>query len=469
MGQNCSECSNVDNEITLESRQVTEPVSYRYFTKSEAQYALNNTAEELKNRKEREKRFTFEFDDGSKYIGEWVGNKRDGYGVMEWKDGTKYEGFWKNNKANGQGRFLHIDGDYYEGQFVNNLCSGYGIYQYSNGHRYEGDWKEDKFEGLGKEFWPDGSYYIGSYVNGEKNGKGKYIWADGNSYDGDWCNNKMNGFGIYKWNNGCIYKGEWLDNNMHGQGEYLWPDGKKYCGNYENDKKNGFENMKDNGLMANSMERAQFMNRMAIIRKGNGEKGSQLTIWKYILFLNGNEYHNQSWQGVDAYKKTRVQRNVGRKVTSTNLYLKLLIKLYKFLARRTDSNFNATVLRRLQQTRTARYPISVSRLVKQINTAKDKTRTLVVVGTVTDDVRLLTVPKIKVFTETARKRILAAGGKTLTFDQLAQQNPTGTGTILLRGPRVREELKHFGRAAGLPGSHAKPYVSHTARRGKGAR
>ncbi|CAD8205947.1 unnamed protein product [Paramecium octaurelia] len=177
--------------------------------------------------------------------------------------------------------------------------------------------------------------------------------------------------------------------------------------------------------------------------------------------------------GVDAYKKTRVQRNVQRKVTSTNLYLKLLIKLYKFLARRTDSNFNATVLRRLQQTRTARYPISVSRLVKQINTAKDKTRTLVVVGTVTDDVRLLTVPKINVcalrFTETARKRILAAGGKVLTFDQLAQQNPTGTGTILLRGPRVREELKHFGRASGLPGSHAKPYVSHTARRGKGAR
>ncbi|CAD8175809.1 unnamed protein product [Paramecium pentaurelia] len=177
--------------------------------------------------------------------------------------------------------------------------------------------------------------------------------------------------------------------------------------------------------------------------------------------------------GLDAYKKTRVQRNVVRKVTSTNLYLKLLIKLYKFLARRTDSNFNSTILRRLQSTRTARYPISVSRLVKQINTAKDKTRILVVVGTVTDDIRLLNVPKINVcalrFTETARKRILAAGGKVLTFDQLAQQNPTGTGTILLRGPRIREALKHFGRAAGLPGSHAKPYVSNTAKKGRGSR
>jgi large subunit ribosomal protein L18e len=45
----------------------------------------------------------------------------------------------------------------------------------------------------------------------------------------------------------------------------------------------------------------------------------------------------------------------------------------------------------------------------------------------------------------------------------------GTGTILLRGPRVREALKHFGRAAGLPGSHAKPYVSHKAKKGRGAR
>lgn len=39
----------------------------------------------MKGKKEREKRFLFEFNDGSKYIGEWIGNKRDGYGVMEWK------------------------------------------------------------------------------------------------------------------------------------------------------------------------------------------------------------------------------------------------------------------------------------------------------------------------------------------------------------------------------------------------
>lgn len=84
---------------------------------------------------------------------------------------------------------------------------------------------------------------------------------------------------------------------------------------------------------------------------------------------------------------------------------------------------------------------------------------MVVVATVVDDKRLLDLPKLTVcalkFTESARKRILAAGGSVLTFDQLAQKAPTGTNTFLMRGARSREALKHFGRAPGLPGSHTK--------------
>ena len=33
---------------------------------------------------------------------------------------------------------------------------------------------------------------------------------------------------------------------------------------------------------------------------------------------------------------------------------------------------------------------------------------------------------------------------------------SGTNTLLLRGNKDREAIKHFG-AAGLPGSHVKPY------------
>jgi large subunit ribosomal protein L18e len=90
---------------------------------------------------------------------------------------------------------------------------------------------------------------------------------------------------------------------------------------------------------------------------------------------------------------------------------------------------------------------------------KKDNKIAVVVGTVTDDKRMLKVPKLSVcalrFTDAARARILKAGGQALTFDQLALQRPTGANTVLLRGPKnAREAVKHFG-AAGVPNSSAK--------------
>merc|ERR1712144_121638 len=77
---------------------------------------------------------------------------------------------------------------------------------------------------------------------------------------------------------------------------------------------------------------------------------------------------------------------------SDNPYLKLLHKLFSFLARRTDSKFNQTVLRRLRMSKTNRPPISLSKICA-------------VVGAVTDDTRLYEVPTMTVcalrFTSTA--------------------------------------------------------------------
>ena len=101
-------------------------------------------------------------------------------------------------------------------------------------------------------------------------------------------------------------------------------------------------------------------------------------------------------------------------------------------------------------------------------------KTAVLVGKVTDDVRLADCPPgLKVCalgcTETARERITAAGGEVMTFDQLALAAPTGTGTVLLRGPKShREAVRHFG-AAGTPGGHAKPYVRSEGRKFEKAR
>ena len=115
---------------------------------------------------------------------------------------------------------------------------------------------------------------------------------------------------------------------------------------------------------------------------------------------------------------------------------------------RTESSFNKVILRRLFMSRINRPPVSISRIVGNTS-EKSNNKTVVVIGTVTDDNRLLTVPKLSVaalrFTATARARILAAGGEVLTLDQLALRAPTGSNTLLLRGPKnAREAVKHFG-------------------------
>ena len=59
-----------------------------------------------------------------------------------------------------------------------------------------------------------------------------------------------------------------------------------------------------------------------------------------------------------------------------------------------------------------------------------------VVSTVTDDIRMLEIPKLTVcalkFTEGARAKIVKAGGECITFDELALRAPKGQNTVILR-------------------------------------
>jgi hypothetical protein len=51
------------------------------------------------NTKERTKQLAVTLKSGGVYLGDWVGNKREGYGILKWPDGSEYEGQWVNNKA----------------------------------------------------------------------------------------------------------------------------------------------------------------------------------------------------------------------------------------------------------------------------------------------------------------------------------------------------------------------------------
>lgn len=101
-------------------------------------------------------------------------------------------------------------------------------------------------------------------------------------------------------------------------------------------------------------------------------------------------------------------------------------------------------------------------------------RIVAVVGSVTNDNRLIKVPEgVRVcalkFTAAARKRIVEAKGQCLTFDQLAQIAPTGKNVLLLRGPRDREAKRHFGLYPGQKGSHTAPRVRTEGRKWERAR
>ena len=162
-------------------------------------------------------------------------------------------------------------------------------------------------------------------------------------------------------------------------------------------------------------------------------------------------------------------------IKTANPYTRLIIKLYKFLARRTDSAFCATVVKRLHMSKVNQPPMGLHRLAKYMTNKEDKTAVLV--GKVTDDVRMMECPKLSVcalsFTEGARKRILAAGGECLTFDQLALRAPKGSNTVLLRGPKSRKALSHFGHSTSVNNPHAhngvKPYVRSKGRKFEKAR
>ena len=148
-------------------------------------------------------------------------------------------------------------------------------------------------------------------------------------------------------------------------------------------------------------------------------------------------------------------------------------QLYSFLARRTDSGFNKIILKRLMMSRTNRPPLGLNRVLRYTQSAPEKIA--VVVGTVTDDVRLdghdirpLRLCALRV-TDGARARILKAGGEIITFDQLALQAPKGSNTVLLRGRKnARTATKHFG-APGTPGSTTRPRVRSEGRKFERAR
>lgn len=104
----------------------------------------------------------------------------------------QYVGDTKNGKANGKGTGIwESSGGTYKGDWIDNKRHGYGVYIWKDGVRYEGDFRGDKREGKGSYFWTSGERYVGQWKDNKRNGEGILYDKDGNiSYKGVWEDDK---------------------------------------------------------------------------------------------------------------------------------------------------------------------------------------------------------------------------------------------------------------------------------------
>lgn len=128
-------------------------------------------------------------------------------------------------------------------------------------------------------------------------------------------------------------------------------------------------------------------------------------------------------------------------------------------------------MRQLFLSKANRQPVSVAKVARAVKPKTAAGKTVVVVGTVTDDVRLHSYPKVSVaalrFTAGARSTIEKNGGEAITLDQLAARAPTGANTIIVRGPKkARDAYRHFGMG---PHQHKAPRIASKGRKFERAR
>jgi len=166
--------------------------------------------------------------------------KKEGFGIITWEDNSILKAKFLESKIQGFGKFLDFPNKTkYVGEYIENIPNGYGIFVHDN-LKIEGIFEKNFINGIGIELWLDDYYYQGNFKKNEKNGIGLYRWPDGTLFLGEWKNNKINGHGIMKFSNDNLYEGEFKNGVINGFGIFKWKSGESYIGNYLNELKEGF-------------------------------------------------------------------------------------------------------------------------------------------------------------------------------------------------------------------------------------
>ena len=212
--------------------------------------------------------------------------KKIGFGIILYEDSSKIVGNFYDSKINGWVNFYNccLDKSTFVGEYINNFPNGYGIYS-RKGLKLEGmNWYKNYINDIGIAIWDEGDIYEGEFKDNLKEGIGMYKWEDGASYMGYFKNNQINGYGCMNFANGNSYIGEFHDGYLSGWGKFIWEDNKCYIGTYKKNKKDGF------GIFIWSYQPL-----IALI--GFWEKGQQIGLFvkllkgtaKYYFYQKSNE------------------------------------------------------------------------------------------------------------------------------------------------------------------------------------
>ena len=180
----------------------------------EEQKEIIKAQEKLK--KEQETVFECQGDDISKW--------KDCKGSYKSESGHEYKGLFKNGKII-KGISIYPGGSKYVGQFVNTKPDGYGTFLWSNGDRYYGNWKDGKAHGKGTKLWSDGREYAGQFKNDQLHGEGSLYYPDGKKYEGEFINGQRHGEGVFSYTDGTAFIGKFVEGKQVGLGTCVNVDG----------------------------------------------------------------------------------------------------------------------------------------------------------------------------------------------------------------------------------------------------
>ncbi|CCW60044.1 unnamed protein product [Phytomonas sp. EM1] len=144
-----------------------------------------------------------------KYEGSWLDGKQQGRGTFTFDNGDVLCGVWHlGQPQDGAVKFICSDGTRYVGDWVGGSRCGYGTEVRTDGSVYEGEWADNKPFGHGRLISPDGKVFESSWEDGKiTSGNCKIVYSDGSVYCGEQINGVPHGEGTLSYLDGTVFKG----------------------------------------------------------------------------------------------------------------------------------------------------------------------------------------------------------------------------------------------------------------------